>query len=485
MPWPTWTAVAALPALVLLALLLRARSRAALLELRWQLGAEELHGLKGELADERALRQQAEAQAASLAAKVRFLAAAQSDLAELRAQRDALSHDKTRLVAELEAEHAKLALQRDVIEETRARLHETFRAVGAEALQQSSESFLQLAEHRFRQLLAEHDGRGEQQRTALHGLMGPLFELLEKQSRAVGELELKRESAYVDLTAQIRHVATAHEKLSSETGKLVSALANPAQRGRWGELQLQRVVELAGMVEHCDFDTQVHVTDGETTRRPDMIVHIPGGGQIIVDAKAPLDAYLRALATDADRRALLLSHARQVREHVAALASKRYWRQFERSPEMVVLFIPVESALSTAMEVDATLHAQALENRVLIATPMLLVALLRAVAYGWQQDAIADSARQIARVGGELHERIALFVDHLCKLGRSLQAGTNAYNDALGSLERRVLVSARRLRELGATRADDIEAPPTLQLAIRGLSPLLDEEASAAVKEPS
>jgi DNA recombination protein RmuC len=180
-----------------------------------------------------------------------------------------------------------------------------------------------------------------------------------------------------------------------------------------------------------------------------------------------------------------LAHARQVREQVTALAGKRYWQQFQHSPEMVVLFIPVESALTTAMELDPELHAFALERRVLIATPMLLVALLRAIAYGWQQDAIADSARRIARVGGELHERLGLFVEHLAKLGRSLQAGSNAYNDAIGSLERRVLVSARKLRELGATRADDIEAPPALQLGIRGLGSLLDDDVPVLVEEPS
>ena len=265
----------------------------------------------------------------------------------------------------------------------------------------------------------------------------------------------------------------------------MAALASPTQRGRWGELQLRRVVELAGMVEHCDFECQVHVSDGEIARRPDMVVRIPGGGQIVVDAKVPLDAYLRATSCNADRPGLMRAHARHVREHVNALAGKRYWRQFDQSPEMVVLFIPVEPALSSAMEAEPQLHAEALENRVLIATPMLLVALLRAIAYGWQQDAIAQSARQIARVGGELHERIALFVDHLAKLGRSLQAGANAYNDAVGSLERRVLVSARKLRALGATGADEIAVPAALQLALRGVAPLLDEEAPSAEGDAS
>jgi DNA recombination protein RmuC len=483
MSWLSWTFAAV--ALAALALWVVARSRAALQELRARLAGEELEALRGELAEQRDLHQQAEARAASLGARAAFLDASQVELMALRDQRDALGRDNTRLRAELAAEQSRFERERVLLEEARARLVESFRAAGSAALEKNSESFLQLAEQRFRQLMGEHDARGEQQRVALHNLVQPVRELLDKQSLAVGEIERKRESAYADLCAQLRHVASAHDKLSLETGKLVSALANPAQRGRWGELQLQRAVELAGMVRHCDFSTQVHVDDGETVRRPDMVVHIPGGGQIVVDAKVPLDAYLRAIATGADRPALLLSHARQVREHVAALAGKRYWKQFDHSPEMVVLFIPVESALSAAMEVDAELHAHALENHVLIATPMLLIALLRAIAYGWQQDSIADSARQIARVGAELHERIALFVDHLAKLGRSLQAGTNAYNDAVGSLERRVLVSARKLRQLGVSSAHEVEAPPGLQLALRGLGPLLDEEVSPAVEEPS
>jgi DNA recombination protein RmuC len=398
----------------------------------------------------------------------------------VRSQRDGLDRDNARLAAELRAEREQREQERSALLDARAGLQDSFRALGAQALERSSREFLQLAEQRFKQLLAEHDGRDEQQRVALDNLVRPMRELLDQHGHAVRELERKREGAYGELMAHVRQVASSHDKLQGETAKLVAALASPTQRGRWGELQLRRVVELAGMVEHCDFECQVHVHDGEVARRPDMVVRIPGGGQIIVDAKVPLDAYLRAHGGGPERPALLRAHARQVREHVTALAGKRYWRQFEHSPEMVVMFMPVEPALSVAMELEPELHDQALQSRVLIATPMLLVALLRAIAYGWQQDAIAQSARQIARVGGELHERLGLFVDHLSKLGRSLQAGANAYNDAIGSLEHRVLVSARKLRALGATRAEEIASPATLQLALRGVSPRLDEEVAGA-----
>lgn len=455
---------------------LRLRARWALSEQRARLFEHESSELRAELREERELRAQAQTRAAELAGEASRVERYEDELAELRAQRDLLDRDNARLLAELQAEREQRTFERSTVAQASARLQDSVRALGAEALEKSSRDFLQLAEQRFRQLLAEQDGRGEQHRLAIDNLVQPMRELLQRQDHALGELERKREGAYAELMSQVRQVACAHDKLTSETARLVSALSSPNHRGRWGELQLRRVVELAGMAEHCDFQVQVHVSDGESTRRPDMLVRIPGGGQIVVDAKVPLDAYLRAMADDGQRPALLRTHARQVRDHVSALAAKRYFRQFEQSPDMVVLFIPVEPALSCAMEVEPDLHAQALENRVLIATPMLLVALLRAIAYGWQQDAIAQSARQIARVGSELHERVALFVDHLGKLGRSLQAGANAYNDAVGSLERRVLVSARKLRELGATRADELEAPARLQLALRGLTPLAMDE---------
>lgn len=359
---------------------------------------------------------------------------------------------------------------RIAMDQARAQLVDTFRAVGAEALDKNNQGFLQLAEQRFRQLLVEQQKGGEQQQQNIDQLVKPLQQLLSQQHDAVRALELKRENAYTDLVAQIGHVTTAHQKLTSETGKLVTALARPTQRGRWGELQLQRVVELAGMTKHCDFNEQVHVTNGESASRPDLVVHLPRGREIIVDSKVPLDAYLAASDSHADRDERLTAHARCLRDHFKQLSSKQYWTQFKQTPDIVVMFVPVESALLAAMERDPTLHADALESRVLIATPTLLVAVLRAVAYGWQQESIAQNAREIAEVGAQLHERVGTFLEHMQKMGTSLSTSVASYNKAVGSLEGRMLVTARKLKDLGATNADALECVDPIDHTVRPLT---------------
>ncbi len=390
--------------------------------------------------------------------------------ARLVPSRQRLAIENARLASDLSAERDKLVAERAVVDEARAQLVDTFRAVGAEALDKSNQGFLQLAEQRFRQLLVEQQRGGEQQQQNIDQLVKPLQQLLSQQNDAVRALELKRENAYTDLVAQISHVTSAHQKLTSETGKLVTALARPTQRGRWGELQLQRVVELSGMTKHCDFHEQVHVSNGDRAFRPDLVVHLPRGREIIVDAKVPLDAYLAASDANANRDERLAAHARCLRDHFKKLSSKQYWTQFAQTPDIVVMFVPVESALLAAMEHDPTLHADALESRVLIATPTLLVAVLRAVGYGWQQESIAQNAREIADVGAQLHDRVGTFLEHMQKVGASLGTSVASYNKAVGSLEGRMLVTARKLKDLGATNANELASVDMVDQAVRHLA---------------
>ncbi|MHC5001790.1 MAG: DNA recombination protein RmuC, partial [Planctomycetota bacterium] len=298
-------------------------------------------------------------------------------------------------------------------------------------------------------------------------MVKPLRELLERQNQTLIELERKRTADRSGLEEQLKAIAAAHERLGAETGRLVTALRRPEQRGRWGEMQLRNVVELAGMTEHCDFVEQPTTRDEQSVLRPDMIVHMPGGGVIVVDSKVALDAYLDALDSESPREDHLKRHARQVADHVRSLAGRRYWEQFERTPKVVVMFMPLEPALVAALQVNPDLHNDAMQQHVLIATPTLLVALLRAVAYGWQQEDVAANAREIARVGRDLYQRLATFVGNLEKVGSGIQRAANAYNTAIGSLEGRVLPSARALKSLHATTQQDIETPKQLPADVR------------------
>jgi DNA recombination protein RmuC len=364
-------------------------------------------------------------------------------------------------------EAAALAEKAKAYEVAESRLKESFRSAGAEALAANSRQFLELARQGLQTVLAEATGDQAKRQQAIEGLVRPISDLLERQQRAVADLEKRREGAYRGLEEQIKSIAASHEKLGVETGRLVTALRRPEQRGRWGELQLRNAVELAGMTEHCDFQEQPQTEDAETRDRPDMTVNLPGGGVIVVDAKVALDAYLDALSADGVAADALKRHAELVETHYKKLAERRYWEQFEHTPKLVVMFMPMESALVAALERKPDLHAEAMQRHVLIATPTLFVALLRAVAYGWQQQALAANARQISEVGRELYERLDVFVKHLEKAGSGLTYATRAYNDAIGSLERRVLPGARRLKELHATTEEAIEPPPAIEIETR------------------
>ncbi len=393
-----------------------------------------------------------------------------ADLGDIDRQREEAQRELAALAEQLKAREQQFVEQQKLLDESKIKLGDAFSALGAKALQANSQEFLKLAKTAFEGLMTEAKGDSEKRKQAIDSLVKPIRELLEKQNTAVGEIEKKREVAYRGLEEQIKAIASSNEKLNTETGRLVTALRRPEQRGRWGEMQLRNVVELAGMTEHCDFEEQPQTEDPNTRDRPDMIAQMPGEGVIVVDSKVALDAYLDAIESESGRENLMRRHAEQVEKHYKGLASKRYWEQFERTPKLVVMFMPLESALVAALEMKPDLHAEAMKQHVLIATPTLLVALLRAVAYGWQQEAVAANARLISETGRELYDRIAKFADHLGRVGTGIDRASRAYNSAVGSLERMVLPSTRKLKELHSTTEAEIAPPPVIEVETRQIT---------------
>jgi len=345
------------------------------------------------------------------------------------------------------------------VDEERALLAGTFAELSAQALAQNNEQFLVLAGTKLAEARTAAQGDLSQREQAFAALLTPLRETLSRYERALQDMELERKGAYAGLSERVAALHAGHEQLAKETRNLVTALRSPHTRGRWGEMTLRRAVEAAGMTPHCDFDEQATTATPDGQVRPDMVVHLPGGGEVVVDSKVPLDAFLAFTEADdeAGRRAHLEKHARQLRTHVEQLAKKEYWRHYDRSPEFVVCFIPGESLLAAACEADSTLQDHALSRRIVLATPNTLVAALRTIALSWRQETMAESAREVRQLGAELYERLRTMTGHLQSLQRSLTSSVESYNKAVGSLESRVLVSARKFPGLGVVTAESAE----------------------------
>jgi DNA recombination protein RmuC len=393
-----------------------------------------------------------------------------------------------RLRSLLDHERAAALDRQATHEEARELAAGVFAELSTKALEQNNAQFLALADARLMEARQAAQGDLDQRRQAIEQLLTPLADQLGRYEQGLRLLELERQRAYTGLSAQVKQLSESQERLQSETRNLVTALRSPATRGRWGEMQLRRVVEMAGMLEHCDFDEQVH-TDGDEGRlRPDMVVHMPGAKRVVVDAKVPMQAFLDATdATDeSTRKTHLVSHARQLRAHVDNLAKKSYWQQFDDSPEFVIAFIPGDPLLAAALEHDSSLLEHAVTNHVLLATPTTLIGLLRAVAYGWQQDALAENAREVQQIGRELYKRLATFGEHMARTGRSLSGAVDAYNKAVGSLERNVMPQARRFQELGVGGSDkDVPMLDQVDAVARHLqAPELSEAVRPRAEKP-
>lgn len=360
---------------------------------------------------------------------------------------------------------------RDKAEYVETQLAERFRALSAQALDATNQRFLDLAEGRLRAADVRAAGEADRRQQAVEHLVEPLKETLSRVEAQLRELEAGRRAAHAELAQQVEFVRRSSDQLRTETQSLVTALRRPEARGRWGELQLRRVVELAGMARYCDFEEQVSVATADGTQRPDLVVRLAGDRSVVVDAKVSLAAYLEAAQADdeATRDARMDAHARHVRQHVDRLAAKAYWAAFNPSPEFVVLFIPGEAFLAPALDRDPQLLEYALARRVHIATPTTLISMLRTASYAWQQQALGDHAREVFDLGRELYERLATMGQHVDALGKALSRTVATYNQTVGSLESRVLASARRLADLDVV-SGELTAPEPVEETPRPLS---------------
>ncbi len=383
----------------------------------------------------------------------------------------ALREQNVSLQTTLDHERRAAAEKERLATASRQQLIDTFASLASDALARNNESFLSLAQENLKQFQVKAQGDLEQKEKSIEALVKPVKDALEKTEKQLRQIEHERKEAYGSLTKHLELMAQTQQQLHGETRNLVQALRRPEVRGQWGEMTLKRLAELAGMVQHCDFFEQETTRTEDGLVRPDMIVRMPDGREIIVDAKTPLDAYLSAIEApdDATRNAEYQRHARKVRERVKELAAKAYWSQFKNAPDFVVLFIPGEQFLSAALDHDRTLLEDALRQKVILATPTSFVALLRAVAYGWRQEVLAENAEQIRGLGEDLYNRLTVFADAFGKIGKNLDSSVAAYNKAVGSFDARLVPAARKFTELGITPKAELEAQEPIEKTTRDI----------------
>jgi DNA recombination protein RmuC len=429
-----------------------------------------------------ALRSRTARLEALLSLREKELAAGKAELARLLEDQRKLVETGARLQSALELErkasNEKVELLTTANERAAEDLQNAFKALASDALKSNNSTFLQIAQETLKRFQSEASGELEARQKAVADLVAPVRESLDKVDVQIQKMEKERIGAYGSLRQQVDSLITTQKELQSETGNLVRALRTPNVRGRWGEIQLRRVVEIAGMLPYCDFAEQETITGESGRLRPDLVVKLPGGKCVVVDAKTPLQAFLDAFETNDEevRRGCLNAHARQVRDHINTLSGKKYWEQLESTPEFVVMFLPGETFFSAALEQDTGLIEHGVLNKVIPASPTTLIALLKAINYGWNQEKLARNAQEISALGKELHERLKRLAAHITAVGTNLDRAVEAYNQAVGSLESRVLVSARKFAELGAPVAEDIPEVEPIEKTARTLSFEWDDE---------
>lgn len=395
----------------------------------------------------------------------------------LRGELNTERQSRVEALTRLEAAQRSFEEQKALIETMKKEMTDTFNALSSAALKSSSEDFLRLASESLGKVAADTKGKLGEHQAAMDGLVKPLKEALTRYEEQIHSIELKRKQDYTSLDEQIKHLITTHRDLQKETGNLVTALRKPHIRGRWGEITLRNVVELAGMSSHCDFTEQLSIEAESGRLRPDMVIHLPGGHDIVVDSKVSMEALLDVASaqTEEAKKDALKRHVQHVKEQINRLSSKAYWGQFSKSPELAVLFLG-ESSLVSAIELEPTLMEDSMSKKILIATPTTLFALLTAVAYGWRQEQITKNAEIIAALGKELYERMTTLTRHFSDIGSAIERAIGAYNKAIGSMETRVLPSVRRFKELGATGSEEIPILEQIDQKPRNLSLLSDND---------
>ncbi len=381
----------------------------------------------------------------------------------------AANEESIRLAATLESERQAHRQRIESLQQDQQRLGQVFAELSSKALADNNRQFLTLAGEKLQQFNLQAKNELTQREQAVEAMVRPIREIMEKTREQMQRIEKERHESYGALARHLETMVASQQLLQGETRRLVQALRRPEVRGQWGEMTLRRLVELAGMVEHCDFVEQQHIADDDGAIRPDMIIRMPGDREVIIDVKTPLDAYLSAseASDDEERERQLDRHTRKVRERVQELASKAYWQRLANSPDFVVLFIPGEHFLSSALERDKELLEYALSRKVILATPTSLVALLRAIAYGWSQQALTENAKKIQALGEDLYKRLRTFNEHLVRLGKSLGSSLDHYNRAVGSFDRQILSGARRFREMGIQNSDPLEPAETIDKTAR------------------